>query len=98
MMWGLIGLLWGSRRVLSLQRQGTRGTVACASGCVRQRDEITSEETARPVLRGTTMQAGTLPTLDPQQTSTVGGKRPRRRNFLRDLKVVVLKQASKRQR
>jgi hypothetical protein len=35
---------------------------------------------------------------DPQQTSTVGGKRPRRRNFLRDLKVVVLKQASKRQR
>src|ERR1700730_14016228 len=36
--------------------------------------------------------------LDPQQTSTVGGKRPRGRNFLRDLKVVVLKQASKRQR
>ena len=35
---------------------------------------------------------------DPQQTSTVGGKSPRRRNFLRDLKVVVLKQASKRQR
>jgi hypothetical protein len=27
------------------------GTVACASGCVRKRDEITSEETARPVLR-----------------------------------------------
>ena len=24
------------------------GTVACASGCVRKRDEITSEETARP--------------------------------------------------
>jgi hypothetical protein len=33
-----------------------------------------------------------------QQTSTVGGKRPRRRGFLRDLKVVVLKQTSKRQR
>jgi hypothetical protein len=31
---------------------------------------------------------------DPQQTSTVGGKRPRRRNFLRDLKVGVLKQGS----
>ena len=30
------------------------GTVACASGWVRKRDEVTSEETARPVLRGTT--------------------------------------------
>jgi hypothetical protein len=35
---------------------------------------------------------------DPTRTSTVGGKRPAGATFLRDLKVVVLKQASKRQR
>ena len=41
------------------------GTVACASGWVRKRDEITSEETARPVLRynGRAVQGGTLPIL-----------------------------------